>query len=84
MLKKYIHIRFQKRNGYAWADKNDLKAIRVDESFEKKKAKRTGTGGLIFQIKYKMGQQSSDLMALDSSWSEKCLNSHKRIEVIQW
>ena len=36
MLKKYIHIRFQKRNGYAWADKNDFKAIRVVESFEKK------------------------------------------------
>ena len=44
MLKKYIHIRFQKRNGYAWADKNDFKAIRADESFEKN-AKGTGTGG---------------------------------------
>ena len=46
MLKKYIHIRFQKRNGYGWPGKNDFKAIRVEESFEKKKnAKRTGTGG---------------------------------------
>ena len=36
MLKKYIHIRFQKRNGYAWADKSDFKAIPVEESFEKK------------------------------------------------
>ena len=45
MLKKYVHIRFQKRNGYTWTDKNDFKAIRVDESFEKKNAKRTGTGG---------------------------------------
>ena len=45
MLKRYVHIRFQKRNGYTWADKNDFKAIRVEESFEKKNAKRTGTGG---------------------------------------
>ena len=81
MLKKHIYIRFQKRNGYAWADKNDFKAIRVDESFEKK-CKRTGR--VVFQIKYKMGQQSSDLMALDSSWFGKCLNCHKRVEVIQW
>lgn len=39
---------------------------------------------VVFQIKYKMGQQSSDLMALDSSWFGKCLNCHKRVEVMQW
>ena len=49
MLKKYIHIRFQKRNGYAWADKSDFKAIPVEESFEKN-AKRTGTGGFPNEI----------------------------------
>ena len=39
---------------------------------------------VVFQIKYKMGQQSSDLMALDSSLFGKCLNCHKRVEVMQW
>ena len=82
MLKKYVLIRFQKRNGYTWADKNDFKAIRVDESFEKKMQKELVP--VVFQIKYKMGQQSSDLMALDSSWFGKCLNCHKRVEVMQW
>ena len=82
MLKKYIHIRFQKRNGYAWADKSDFKAIPVEESFEKKMQKELVP--VVFQIKYKMEQQSSDLMVLDSSWFGKCLNCHKRIEVIQW
>lgn len=82
MLKKYVLIRFQKRNGYTWADKNDFKAIRVDESFEKKMQKELVP--VVFQIKYKMGQQSSDLMALDSSWFEKCLNCRKRVEVMQW
>ena len=82
MLKKYINIRFHKRSGYAWADKNDFKAIPVDESSEKKMQK--GLVPVVFQIKYKMGQKSSDLIALDSSWFGKCLNCHKRVEVIQW